>query len=83
MTFFLTHVPKTAGTSMRKAVFEPRVSESDIYSFSGIRRALSSRVEFDLLTGHHPYGVHKLYAVNTPRYFVMLRDPIDRAIYQY
>jgi len=83
MTLFLTHVPKTAGTSMRKAVFEPSISESGIHSFSGIRRALTRRVEFDLLAGHYPYGVHKLYEVDTPQYFVMLRDPIDRAISQY
>jgi len=83
MTLFLTHVPKTAGTSMRKAVFEHWVSESEIHSFNGIRTALTDRVEFDLLTGHYPYGVHELYAVDTPRYFVMLRDPIDRAISQY
>lgn len=83
MTLFLTHVPKTAGTSMREAVFEHRVSTSDVHSFSGIRTALRSNADFDLLTGHYPYGTHALYDVAEPRYFVMLREPVDRAISQY
>jgi hypothetical protein len=83
MTLFLTHVPKTAGTSMREAVFDHGILESRVRSFSGLRRAFIDQVDFDLLTGHYPYGVHNLYSSTDSRYFVMLRDPVDRAISQY
>ena len=83
MTLFFTHVPKTAGTSIREATFSHAVPESRTHSFSGIRLALKNQPGFDLLTGHYPYGVHLLYSVTDPRYFVMLRDPVDRAISQY
>lgn len=50
---------------------------------SGYRSALTTRGSFDLIEGHFPYGIHLLYAVATPTYFVMLRDPVDRAVSLY
>lgn len=54
MTLFLTHVPKTAGTSMREAVFDPVIPEAHVHCFNGIRAALADSTDFDLLTGHYP-----------------------------
>jgi hypothetical protein len=36
-----------------------------------------------LVTGHHQYGVHALLEADQPRYFTILRDPIDRAVSNY
>ena len=82
-TLFLTHIPKTAGTSMRSSVVAPHVPEAGCHSPNGYYSALSSRGSFDLIEGHFPYGMHYLYGVKNPSYFVMLRDPIDRAISHY
>jgi hypothetical protein len=82
-TLFFTHIPKTAGTVMRTAVFKPAVNSSDCYGYEGIRSAVTSNADFGLLVGHYPYGVHHLYGVSTPRYFVLLRRPIERAISHY
>jgi hypothetical protein len=68
---------------MRKAVFDPHIPASKRLRFTGIRNALSSTASFRVLSGHYPYGVHRLYGIDDPRYFVMLREPIDRAISHY
>ena len=83
MAFFLTHIPKTAGTSLRKAVFDAHLDSKQIHRFTGVRDALQSKADFDLLKGHYPYGIHWLYGIRSPRYFVMLRDPVDRAVSHY
>ncbi|MCS3708305.1 hypothetical protein GGP62_003215 [Salinibacter ruber] len=80
-TILFTHIPKTAGTSLRLGVFNPNVSDS--HSPSGYRSALATQGSFDLVEGHFPYGLHYLYWIENPRYFVILRDPVDRAISHY
>ena len=82
-SFVFTHISKTAGTSLRKAVFDVHLDPQRIHRFTGVSEALQSEDEFDLLTGHCPYGVHWFYRIADPRYFVMLRDPIDRAVSHY
>jgi hypothetical protein len=68
---------------MRKTVFDPHVPASERHRFTGIHNALSSDASFRLLSGHYPYGVHRLYSIDHPRYFVMLREPIERATSNY
>jgi hypothetical protein len=82
-TIFLTHIPKTAGTSIRRSVFDPHISSSVRFSPNGYRSALTTRREFRLVDGHFPYGIHYLLGVDSPQYFVMLRNPVDRAISHY
>lgn len=38
---------------------------------------------YDLIEGHYPYGIHHICRIEKPKYVVMLRDPIDRAISNY
>lgn len=82
-TVFLTHIPKTAGTSMRRAVLDPHTPESSRHRPSGHLSALCTRGSFDLVEGHFPYGTHHLYGIGDPRYFVMLREPLDRSVSNY
>lgn len=83
MSVLLTHVPKTAGTSIRKSVFDHVVEDKDIHRFTGVRAALKHGKPFKLLVGHYPYGVHWLYSMVSLQYFVMLREPVDRAVSHY
>jgi len=82
-TIFLTHIQKTAGTSVRSSVLDPYVSELNRHRPNGYRAAITARGTFDLVEGHFPYGIHHLYGTKNPRYFVMLRHPVDRAVSFY
>ncbi|WP_372586304.1 sulfotransferase family 2 domain-containing protein [Salinibacter ruber] len=77
-------MPKTSSTSLQRAVVYNVVDEECRYRYSGIKSALlSQNVSFEFLEGHYPYGVHTLYRAKSHQYFVMLRDPIERAISHY
>lgn len=83
-TIFFTHIPKTAGTSIHKSVFAPNIPPSERQSARGLRNLLVSRTSFRYLRGHMPYGYHRfLPSARDPLYFVVLRDPIERAISHY
>ena len=82
-TIFFTHIKKTAGTSVKRSVLDPHISESEQHRPQGYRCALTTRGNFDLIEGHFPYGVHYLYGIVRPRYFVMLREPVDRLTSHY
>jgi hypothetical protein len=68
---------------MRAAVIDPYIPKSNQHNPSGYRSALAAHGPFDLIEGHFPYGVHYLYGLSKPRYFTMLRDPVDRAVSHY
>ena len=85
-TVFFTHVPKTAGTSMKERVFENWIQKHDAKKAScrGYGHLLRTQPRFGLLEGHYACGVHRLvWHVEKPRYFVMLRDPVDRLVSHY
>jgi hypothetical protein len=79
-----SHIPKTAGSSMREAVFPPFIEEGREV-FQGFRGFLSLSTDFQFLRGHYPYGLHWLRPSlwGQVRQFVMLRDPVERAISHY
>jgi len=39
---------------------------------------IANRTNFDLVQGHMPYGAHYQLNVRHPRYFVFLREPVER-----
>lgn len=81
---FFTHIPKTAGTSLHKSVFAPNYRASDMRSPRGVRSLLADRSSFRYMHGHIPYGYHRFFSTpRQPLYFVVLRDPIERAISHY
>jgi hypothetical protein len=78
-----THIPKTSGTSFRKALVEPNVPAELIYVYPGARRFLAQRRRpRAFIWGHVPYGVHAALRREV-RYVTFLRDPIDRAVSFY
>jgi hypothetical protein len=81
---FFAHIPKTAGTSVHKEVFVPNISPEKRRSPRGARDAIWNRKPFQYMRGHMPYGFHRFFPeVKSPLYFVILRDPIERAISYY
>lgn len=88
---FHLHIPKSAGTSLRKSVFsvlpddlcvewnspDPFDLAVSLESFSDvILRNPGVRV----ISGHFPYGVHKVLSGKTYKYYSVLRHPVDRII---
>lgn len=87
MTVVFLHIPKSAGTSVRKAI---RVQFGRMYLIPArprrrdlARLAVSSRVHrFDLVVGHVGYGVGRLLPGEV-QYFTFLRDPVARVVSEY
>ena len=85
-TLIFTHIPKTAGTSMRDQLIFPNVASEAIRQFRGgygIKKlALGSTKGVEVFTGHMPYGIH--HFIQQPcQYITFLREPIERAISHY
>jgi hypothetical protein len=80
----LTHIPKTAGSSIREAVFTPFIEEGR-KRLQGGWDLLTMDTDFSFLRGHYPYGIHwpRPSLWGDTRYFVMLRHPVERAISHY
>ncbi len=86
------HVPKTAGTTLKKvfarqygheSLFKTQPEEDLEGTVSRLRdldRAERQRVR--LIQGHMPFGIHE--ALGAPvRYVTMLRNPVDRMVSHY
>lgn len=81
---FFTHIPKTAGTSIHESVFRPNIDSAQIRRPRGLWDLLRNRRTFRYMRGHIPYGYHWLAPTDgTPLYFIVLRDPVERAISHY
>jgi len=82
----LVHIPRTGGTSltaMLRAHFPNMLQLSEraqILKFLGM--AEPERASFDLIAGHMSFGADAF--IGRPcRYFVCLRDPVDRFVSSY
>lgn len=85
MTILISHIPKTAGTSLRTMV--SILSPDAVWAYS--RELSLGNPNFDyidkfrknsppsVLMGHFSYGVHRLLNLQ-PKYVTVLRNPIDR-----
>lgn len=83
---FFTHIPKTAGTAVRKKLLYPNIPVDRRKESQGFRHLLTTNWSgCKWLEGHFPYGVHRYMRGldGIPVYFTMLRDPIEQAISYY
>lgn len=83
-----THVPKTAGATLaaglsgivggvhamdmrlRRSIPLPELAQQDL-------------ADLTLITGHFPYGLHRMFVGRRPLYFAAVREPADRAVSSY
>jgi hypothetical protein len=77
------HIPKTAGTSFRDLLGR-RFSPSETLSVglenkNGVSESLLNADRYRFIHGHFPYEVVNLFS-KRPFVFMMLREPVDRAI---
>lgn len=79
-----THIPKTAGTSLKMSVVLPNVVPSRIYWVQGMGKLIRDRPrDVDVVLGHIPFGVHHALPHRSVRYLTVLRDPVDRCVSFY
>lgn len=91
MTIFFSHIPKTAGTSLKFLVkeYSPNAVHIQKNQFS----LLNPQLEFlsnlkklypqpPLVMGHFSYGVHRFLGLK-PSYITILRNPLDRVVSMY
>jgi hypothetical protein len=84
-TPFFVHIPKTAGHII-KALITLNYDHNKVLSVYGnfpeIMNCLAGNIgkknNFDLVQGHMPYGAHYQLNISDPRYFVFLREPVER-----
>lgn len=83
----ISHIPKTAGTSLRNTV---AASEKDVlFVYAGELALGNPNIEFirdfrqgsvpRVVMGHFSYGAHRFLGVK-PRYMTILREPIERVV---
>lgn len=82
---FFVHIPKAAGSTVR-ALISLNYDKSRVLSvygnypeIVGTLTANTGKADcYNLVQGHMPYGAHYQLNVRNPRYFVFLRDPVER-----
>lgn len=84
------HIPKTGGSTLSSILrdhyavadrFDHDSYEYEPVTLPEISGHIRDRVK--IVMGHYPYGVHSFFPERTPRYFTMLRDPIERTLSHY
>lgn len=86
----ITHIPKTAGTSLRNVL--AKLSSGVVQIYGGELALASPDIEFirrfraspkpRAVMGHFSYGIHRLLGV-PPRYAAVFREPTERIISLY
>ncbi len=90
MTYLISHIPKTAGTSLCKLVSKFNPDTTFIYSGElalgnpnlNFSMQFRESIKPKLIMGHFSYGVHRLLDIE-PKYITVLREPISRVVSLY
>jgi hypothetical protein len=85
------HIPKTGGSTMRQIILnnvDPRRTltvgsdhEKTMREFAALSQ--HERDHYVAALGHLRYGVHRFFSNGTPRYFTMMRHPVERTLSNY
>ena len=93
-TLVFIHIPKTAGTSLRRAMGHAYAPSERLYLYDAphlegamLRREFlelpaERRAGLRFVMGHFVYGVHRSIPHNS-RYVTILRDPVERVVSHY
>lgn len=87
MTLLISHIPKTAGSSLRALV--ERHSPDAVWVYDGelslsdpdqdFTQAFKASAAPSVVMGHFSYGAHDLLGIS-PEYVTVLRDPFERIV---
>lgn len=90
MTLLISHIPKSAGSSLCAVV--RALSPDTVWAYKGELRLGKPDLEFALkfrasqrptvVMGHFSYGAHRLLGLD-PAYVTVLRDPVERVVSLY
>ncbi len=90
MTILISHIPKTAGTSLKSLICSN--SPGAIFSYNAELSLLRPNLDFiktfrdgpppPIVMGHFSYGAHRYLGVE-PKYVTVLRNPVDRVVSLY
>lgn len=83
-TLIQIHIPRTAGTSLRRLAERAIGKEKHLENYNGEIEYLSREqlAKYRMISGHFEYGIHKNY-FDRHLYFSVVRNPIDRYISTY
>jgi len=90
-TLFFLHLPKAGGTTLYHIINRNHLSNSifhieatDLEKSLKAYSELSKKEKDDLkcIKGHFPFGIHQKLG-KAPKYFTMLRNPVERIISHY
>lgn len=86
----ISHVPKTAGSSLKRLVSE--LWPDSVFAYKGELSLLEPRLDLlqelrasvnpSIIMGHFSFGAHRFLGVK-PRYAIVLREPLSRVVSLY
>lgn len=81
----LLHIPRTAGTGMRKflashLVVNRHLAHDRLVLGDGAGVGFARAAQFELISGHFPYGLHERFPGRPYRYVTLLREPVERVL---